>query len=189
MTLSGQVFNAYRGFGKSMHAQMALNPREEKLLFYVVLASLLGFVSQVPSILTEVATTTNTEMTITNQIGTKFATSMFFGPLMYYGLAALAHVIAKMFGGKGSFTDARLAFFWSLLVFSPMLLLLAALRVVFPVPEVTIIGLIVASGLFVYCFGTCLSIAEKFPTPYLTIASIIGIVGVLFAFARVLLAS
>ena len=36
---------------------------------------------------------------------------------------ALSHLIASIFGGKGSFYSARLALFWSLLASVPLLLL------------------------------------------------------------------
>ena len=44
-------------------------------------------------------------------------------PLAFYGLAALSHLIAKAFRGKGTFYTARLALFWSLLASVPLLLL------------------------------------------------------------------
>lgn len=41
----------------------------------------------------------------------------------FYALAALAHLVAKLFGGKGSWYGARIALFWALLAVSPLMLL------------------------------------------------------------------
>lgn len=41
---------------------------------------------------------------------------------LWYLLAALGHLVARAFGGKGSFYGARLALFWSLLAISPAML-------------------------------------------------------------------
>lgn len=40
----------------------------------------------------------------------------------WYLLAAIGHLVARAFGGKGSFYGARLALFWSLLVVAPAML-------------------------------------------------------------------
>ena len=44
-------------------------------------------------------------------------------PLIFYGLAALSHLLARALGGQGSFFGARLALFWALLAASPLILL------------------------------------------------------------------
>ena len=41
---------------------------------------------------------------------------------LWYGLAALSHLIARRFGGQGDYYRARLALFWALVVVSPLLL-------------------------------------------------------------------
>lgn len=48
---------------------------------------------------------------------------MIFAPLACYGLAAVSHMLARMFGGQGDWYDARLALFWALLAASPLWLL------------------------------------------------------------------
>lgn len=40
----------------------------------------------------------------------------------WYLLAALAHLVARIFGGKGSYYGGRLALFWALVAASPALL-------------------------------------------------------------------
>jgi len=40
-----------------------------------------------------------------------------------YGLAALGHLVARAFGGRGGWLGARLALFWALVATSPLVLL------------------------------------------------------------------
>ena len=42
---------------------------------------------------------------------------------LWYGLAALSRIIARLLGGQGSWYGARLALFWALATVSPLLLL------------------------------------------------------------------
>ncbi|MPL99014.1 hypothetical protein SDC9_45226 [bioreactor metagenome] len=42
---------------------------------------------------------------------------------VFYALAALAHLVARLFGAKGSWYGARIALFWALLAVSPLMLL------------------------------------------------------------------
>jgi Yip1 domain len=42
---------------------------------------------------------------------------------LWYGLAALSRLLAKILGGKGSWYGARLALFWALVAISPAMLL------------------------------------------------------------------
>ena len=48
---------------------------------------------------------------------------LFVAPIFLYGVAALSHMIARLFGGQGSFYLARVALFWALLAATPCFLL------------------------------------------------------------------
>ena len=102
MTLIGDIARAYRGFGASMKKQMAQPIPEERLLLYVVLASLIGYIARVPGLLQVARTTQDAELTVTNLLGTGFATALFYGPIMLYVIAVFSHLIAKLFGGQGT---------------------------------------------------------------------------------------
>jgi hypothetical protein len=41
-------------------------------------------------------------------------------PLLLYGLAALLHPAARVFGGRGGFREARAAVFWAALLGGPI---------------------------------------------------------------------
>lgn len=42
---------------------------------------------------------------------------------VFYGLAAISHLIAKVLGGQGNYYRSRLALFWALFTVSPLMLL------------------------------------------------------------------
>jgi hypothetical protein len=42
---------------------------------------------------------------------------------LWYGLAAVSRLVAKLCGGRGSWYGARIALFWSLVAITPMMLL------------------------------------------------------------------
>ncbi|MCF6329825.1 MAG: YIP1 family protein [Henriciella sp.] len=179
MTLYSEILRAYRGFGASMRRQLEQNLREERLLLYAVLASFLLFVARVPGMIDIARNSTNAEITIANLIGTSFVTTFFFGVIMMYGIASVSHLIAKIFKGAGTFQEARLAFFWSALVIAPLYLVVVASRVFIPVPEFVNFSNLAIGILFVYCWGTCLSIAEKFEGALMTSLSIVTIFGLI----------
>ncbi|SDW44203.1 YIP1 family protein [Litoreibacter albidus] len=54
-------------------------------------------------------------------LGTFFGT-MLLAPILFYAFASFSHVIARLFGGAGTMTDARLAMFWGLLASAPAVL-------------------------------------------------------------------
>lgn len=47
---------------------------------------------------------------------------IFIAPLLAYGIAAASHLVAMLFGGRGSWLGARIALFWTLLCVSPLML-------------------------------------------------------------------
>ena len=42
---------------------------------------------------------------------------------LFYGLAALSRLVARAFGGRGSFFAARIVLFWAFLAATPLMLL------------------------------------------------------------------
>lgn len=47
---------------------------------------------------------------------------------VFYLLAALGHLVARLMGGRGSFYDGRLALFWALTTITPAMLFLGLVR-------------------------------------------------------------
>jgi len=173
MSASGEIIRAYRGFGASMKQRLDEHPGEERLLIYLVIAILLFFVARVPNLLQVSAIQATEDISIEAIFVTNLVSSFFFAPLLLYAVAALSHLIAKAFGGKGTSYGARLALFWTLLVIAPLSLVSTILQVAFPAAWLSSTLLVGLFLLFTYVWGTCLSVSEGFKSHFLTILVII----------------
>lgn len=173
MSTSREIVRAYRGFGASMRRQIESAPGEERLLVYVVTACLIFFVARVPKLLEVSAAQATEEVSSTAVFMTNLLGSFFFAPLMLYGLAALSHVFARSFAGKGTFFHARLALFWALLVVSPLALLSTILETAIPLVWLAQVLWLVKFLFFAFVWAVCLSEAEGYKSPLLTMSAII----------------
>ncbi len=164
MSISGDILRAYRGFGASMRHQLDSGVKEERILAYGVFAILITFIARTPGLIEAsktAAAATADDVTWVAIFSTNLVVSFFFGLLLLYGIAGLSHVLAKIFGGKGSFFGARLALFWSLLVISPLALVSTMLKTLLPF-EWLGLALDAALGLlFLFAWISCLVVAEK----------------------------
>ena len=87
---------------------------------------------------------------------------LFWRSLAYYGMAALATLIARACGGQGAWKDGRAAFFWAVLVSAPVLLLSALLPLLLTgvPPEVATVTAQVGAVFFTWALAQCF--AETF---------------------------
>ena len=132
MSITREILVAYKGFGASMRRQIAANPGEEKLLIYLVMAILILFIARAPNLLEASALAATEEVSSIAIFVVNLVSSFFFAPLLFYGLASLSGLMAKMFGGKGNGYRSRLALFWALLVVSPLALVSAIVQSALP---------------------------------------------------------
>ena len=78
----------------------------------------------------------------------------------FYLLAALGHLAARLFGGRGSFFGARIALFWALLAVTPLMLLQGLVAAfIGPGAGLTAIGLLVFA-VFLWFWFSGLAAAE-----------------------------
>jgi hypothetical protein len=80
---------------------------------------------------------------------------------LWYGLAALSHLVARAFGGRGSWYGARIALFWALATVGPLMLLQGLVAgMIGPGPGLWLISL--GTGVaFLYLWLTMLHEAER----------------------------
>ena len=104
----------YDGRG-SIRGVLNSHPTEARLLAYAMISSAILLIGRVLQLLALKVPD------ITARILEQTVSLIFFLPLLYYGLAMLGTAIARMFGGQGSWTDGRTAFFWGALVSAPIL--------------------------------------------------------------------
>lgn len=173
MTVTREIVRSYRGFGASMQRQIDSNPGEERVLVYLVMACLIFFIARVPGLLELSAAAATAEISSVALFVTNLVGSFFFAPLMLYGLAALSHVVAKIFRGKGSFFHARLGLFWSLLLVSPLALVSTIIQSALPMEWLAQVLSFVMFVLFAYVWASCISVSEKYKSALLTTAAII----------------
>lgn len=79
---------------------------------------------------------------------------------LWYGVAALSHLVARVFGGQGDWQGARLALFWALVAVSPLMLLHGLVAgMLGDGRQATLMGMVVAAG-FLFQWINALIVAE-----------------------------
>jgi Yip1 domain len=167
-SLVGAIFRGYSDPRASMARQFAAGPSEPRALVYVLIACVLGLVASLPNAL-RVSGSIAAEDAVSAAIAAHLFGYLFLAPLLLYGVAALVHLSARAFGGRGGFLEARMALAWALLLGVPIALALSLLGVVVPIAlgpaGLPAIELMRYAGLafWLWLFAACLAEAEGFP--------------------------
>lgn len=157
MAAVDDILRSYRAPRVVMRAHLARTPSEPRVLTFLMAALVVIFVAQWPR-LSRLAFE-QPDLPLTGlMVGTGIALVATIPA--FYLLAAVARLVAKVFGGTGSWYGARLALFWAMLAVSPLMLLQGLVA--------GFIGqgaqLVLVSGLtfvaFVLIWGGCLRVAE-----------------------------
>jgi len=159
---------------------LAGEPSDRVAFVYLAAASVLGFVAQLPRLVREsrqsdpdfdaqfVAEAQEAGMDVSDIAGLKFEAFMsgalmswiFVLPPLMYLLAWIIHGVAKLFGARGTGLRVRVAFFFSFLAVTPILLLLGLTSgFVGSGPAETLVSLILVSG-FIWISLNALYVAE-----------------------------
>ncbi len=121
MTLAGDILASYRRPGQVVRRRLGAPDRAEaRALVTCMLACFLIFVGQWPR-LGRQSLATGQELDML--LGGALLGWLFIAPLLLYGAAGLSHFVARRVGGRASYTEARMALFWSLLAAAPLWLL------------------------------------------------------------------
>lgn len=160
MSVTGDIVATWRGPGAVMRRHLDRGRREDRALAVLMAACLLLFAARLPPLARE-AYITGTELN-PKLAGALFGL-VFIAPLLLYGLAALSHLVARLFGGHGSWYGARMALFWSLLASTPLILLNGLVAgFVGPGAALTLVGL-VWCAVFFWFWIRSLTVAERAP--------------------------
>lgn len=161
MSVSTEIVRAYRAPREVLRRQLSADKNEGRVLVYMTVACLLFFVAQWPRLSREAFM--DPSIPLEARLGGALLGWLFIAPLAFYGIGALTHLLARLFGGQGSFYAARLALFWSLLVISPLVLLLGLVSgFIGQGPAQNATGLLLL-GAFLYIWGSGLWEAERRP--------------------------
>lgn len=101
--------------------------REDRAIAYVMIACFLIFIAQWPRLTRRASgfeLAEGAEVPELSQLmAYEFVSWMIVWPLLLYIIAGVTHLVARIFGGQGSFYSTRIALFWALLATAPALLL------------------------------------------------------------------
>ncbi len=120
MSVTSDIVATYRGPGAVIRRWLSGGQREDRALAILMAACLVVFVSQWPPLARQ-AHFAGQELN--PLLGGALLAWLVLAPLIFYGLAAATHLLARLLGGQGTFFGARMALFWALLAASPLFLL------------------------------------------------------------------
>jgi hypothetical protein len=159
MPVTSDITATYRGPGRVMDRLLAAGEREDRALAFLMAFCALVFIAQLPRLSRE-AHLTGGDLNM--MMGGTLMAWIFIAPLLLYLVAALSHIVARLFGGQGSWYGARLALFWSLLASSPLLLLHGLVAgFIGPGPSLQLVGAIWLA-VWAWFWLMCLRRAEGF---------------------------
>lgn len=101
----------------SMRGMLDSGPTEARLLAYAMISAMILLIGRLVQVESE------QPGDLTAIILAQVVSMLFFVPLAYYGLAAVGTMICRTFGAKERWVAGRAAFFWAVLVSSPLMLL------------------------------------------------------------------
>lgn len=123
-----------------MRRLLDMGQREDRALAILMAGCAIVFIAQMPRLARE-AHLTGQELNML--LGGALLGWLILAPLFFYILAALARVVARVFGGRGTWYGARLSLFWAVLSSSPLLLLWGLVAgFIGPGPALDLVGLI-----------------------------------------------
>jgi hypothetical protein len=167
MAVSTDMIRTWRQPRVVMRSLLAMGQREDRAIAYLMAACVIAIIAQLPMIARwnagfDVPTGTE-QMEMGTRVQYAVMSWLMIAPLMMYAVAAILHIIAKVFGGKGTWFSARLALFWSFLSTTPALLLYGlAYGFIGNGPQANLVGFIWFAAFAIIGF-LCLREAEKAP--------------------------
>ncbi len=127
MSVTSDMLRTWRRPREVMRDLMAHGAREDRALAYLMAACVVVFIAQWPRLSRMSAGFDLAPEADVPELSQLMAYEMLgwlmVWPLLFYGIAAVSHLVAKILGGQGTWYTARLALFWSLLATTPAALL------------------------------------------------------------------
>ena len=124
------IFIAYKGLKVSFDRQLYHYTSESRLLAYSFFISIILFLQRLPSRVAQQPIYID-QINVNDEIGIDLFSSIFFVPIFLYIISFFLHIFCLPFGTNARYSDTRLAFFWSTIVYSPILLSISILEVFF----------------------------------------------------------
>lgn len=133
--LAMRVIDAWGNMRSSTQRLLDENPSEGRLLFYILLSDMVFFLSW--SLKAVVAPTLGAKDLLPAEIGLWLVVALFARTGAVYLFSMVLGVVARAFGGSGSWKATRAGVFWGSFVAAPFGLLFALVTVLFASLETT----------------------------------------------------
>jgi hypothetical protein len=124
-----RIWRSYRDPRGVMAARIAEGLSEPRALGDLFLACGLAFVASMPNAVREARDLAIADP-VAGVVSAHLFGYLFVAPLLFYGLAAVLHLVAGAFGGTAGFLGARTAVFWAAVLGGPIALGLALMSAV-----------------------------------------------------------
>ena len=171
MAITADILAAWKGPRQFIRAKRAEALPEATLLVLMMAACFLIFVARWPSLARDAELQRQAAVaggvpadqvpSLQALMGINLFVLVFVLPLILFALAAISHIVARLFGGKGDHRGARLSLVWALLAVAPAMLfqgLVAGL--VGAGLQLTLVGVLVA-GVFLWLWVSMLIETES----------------------------
>jgi len=165
--LVAAIAASWKDLRGGIRRRLAGGPSEAGLLAHAYLAGLLAFVAGLPQAMSDARALDQPDAMAGVLAGRLFA-ALFLFPLLLYALAALQRLVARAFGGRGTYYTARVTLFWAVIVALPLVLaegLVSALVPALPPRAGAMLGGIasLAAGLgFLWIWASMTAESESF---------------------------
>lgn len=148
MGVASDILRAYRAPREVFRARLGPTPREDRALVILMVACLLVFIGRWPALQREAIETGQDFQML---VGATLLGWIFIMPLAAYAIGTLTHVVARLFGGKGTAYATRFALFWALLVASPLWLLTGLVAgLIGPGAQLNLVGAVALAAFLVH---------------------------------------
>ncbi|GGA11844.1 YIP1 family protein [Neptunicoccus cionae] len=158
MSLLADIGAAYQRPRREMTHQVSIMT-EPRILMLGFTACLLNYVSRMPDLAAISFLAEDDPAIMRARFATLFVSSVIMGPLFLYIIAALSHLVLRVFGGQATWQEARLALMWAALVASPLVLISGASKVFAP-PSVFMVATLLTAVVFCWQWALCLATVE-----------------------------
>ncbi len=176
----GEMLAAWNDLRGSIRRQMDLHPREATITAYIMFGCFGIFLGFLPRLFATDLSNSPDQSLAAGVVIWLFVV-MFFAPLFFYGLSALTHLVAKQFGGKGTYYTARLSMGWMLVVTVPLILiktLFGSIVLNSGIGGLQLLNLLLISAM-VYVYAVFIHETEGFRSLLLTNLAIFGAIAAL----------
>jgi len=120
MSVWARLRESYRDMRGTTRALIDENPSEPRLLFFVLLADIIFFLSMGVRTVVSPSEIVEQSLPLPTTVGVLLIGILLLRTTFMYLLAAITCIVARLFGGEGSFQETRAGVFWASLVSTPV---------------------------------------------------------------------